>query len=522
MPDPRPPTFNLAVELIDRQVALGRGDATAIRSGGATFTYAEVARETARVGGGLRALGVRPEERVAMVLPDSPELVATFFGAIRVGAVPVPLATQLTLADYRFRVEDSGAAVVVVAEQLLPLLAEARSSRRLRQTIVVGAARDGALAYDQLLRDATAERPVEPTHEDGMAYWLYSSGTTGRPKAVVHLQRSAMAHASTFGPSVVGISERDRVFSASKLFFAYGLGNSVLLTFAAGASCVLYPGRAEPRAIFETIATERPTLFYAVPTMYAALLAVPAASRYDLSSVRLCLSAGEPLPAALYERWRDRFGLEILDGLGSTEMGHTCISNFPGRVRSGTSGEIVPGWEAKVVDDQGNEVAPGEVGDLLTKGPSTATFYWRRRDETKRTFRGDWVFTGDRYTRSSDGYYTYVGRSDDVFKVGGSWVSPVEVEAALLAHRGVRECAVVGVPDADGLVKTWAFVVIDPASQPSATELRAFVGERLAPHQWPNHIAFVTALPRTPSGKVQRFVLRAGSAELVAARGARR
>jgi benzoate-CoA ligase len=517
-------TFNLAVELVDRQIARGNGASTALRCAGRTVTYATLAEEMDRVGNALRSCDVRPEERVAIVLHDSPELVATFFGAIKIGAVPVPLATGLTPADYRFRLADSGAAIVVVHESLASLLPEARSLRRLRHTIVVGTPRGGELAFADLVREASRELVAEPTHEDDMAYWLYSSGTTGQPKAVVHLHRSGAMVALLFGQAVIGIGERDRVLSASKLFFAFGLGNALLIPFSAGASSVLLPGRPEPRAIYEAITSERPTLFYAVPTMYAALLAVADTSRYDLSSLRLCVSAGEPLPPVVYERWRDRFGLAILDGLGSTELGHNCLSNFPGRVRPGTSGEVLPGWEVKIVDAQGAEAAPEEVGDLLAKGPSTAAFYWRRRDATKRTFRGEWVFTGDRYTRSADGYYTYVGRSDDVFKVAGNWVSPVEVEAALVGHDAVRECAVVGLPDENGLVKACAFVVIAPevpASVELAAELRAFLSGRLAPHKLPYRFEFVGALPRTPSGKIQRFVLRSGLGAPLAADPAR-
>ena len=324
----------------------------------------------------------------------------------------------------------------------------------------------------------------------------------------MHLQRSAMAPAELHGRHVVAMRPDDRVFSVAKLFFSYGLNNSLVIPFRHGATSVLFPGRPEPGAVFATIAQERPTVFYGVPSAYAAMLATD--GEHDVSSVRLFVSAGEALPRPIFERWKARFGAEILDGIGSTEIGYIAISNFAGRARAGTSGEVIPGYEAKVAGADGAPVESGEVGDLMVRGPSTALCYWHKREATKQTFRGQWVFTGDRYSVDAAGYHTYQGRSDDLLKVGGIWVSPLEVETALLEHGAVRECAVVGREDADGLVKPAAYVVLrngDP-SEGLAWELRAFVKDRLAPYKYPRWIEFVPELPKTSTGKVQRYKLR--------------
>jgi benzoate-CoA ligase family protein len=400
-----------------------------------------------------------------------------------------------------------------VHEAVLPrVLAISRGLRDLRHIVVAGGAPTGTSSLAELTGAAPDRLEAEPTEADDMCFWQYSSGTTGEPKGVVHLQASSATPADLHGRHVVGLRPDDRVFSVAKLFFSYGLNNSLVVPFRHGACAVLFAGRPEPRAVYDTITRERPTVFYGVPTVYAALLAVPEAHfAYDLSSLRVCVSAGEALPRPLFERWKARFGLEILDGIGSTEIGYIAISNFPGRARAGTSGEVIPGYEARVTDENGASVAPGEVGDLQVRGPSTAAFYWNKRAQTKRTFRGEWVFTGDRYRVSADGYYAHQGRSDDLLKVGGIWVSPLEVETALLEHDAVLECAVVGRLDADALTKPAAYVVLkngapDPAL---ADELRAFVKGRLAPYKYPRWIEFVPELPKTSTGKIQRFKLRA-------------
>ncbi len=462
-----------------------------------------------RTGNALRALGIEPEQRVALVLPDSPEFVAAFLGAIKIGAIPVTLSTLLTEGDYAYLLADCRARAVVVADGLLSRIGPARGELRdLRHVIVAGQTSPGTIALSEITAGASDKCEAESTGPDDMCFWQYSSGTTGAPKAVVHLQRSAMAPAELHGRHVVAMRPDDRVFSVAKLFFSYGLNNSLVIPFRHGATSVLFPGRPEPGAVFATIAQERPTVFYGVPSAYAAMLATD--GEHDVSSVRLFVSAGEALPRPIFERWKARFGAEILDGIGSTEIGYIAISNFAGRARAGTSGEVIPGYEAKVAGADGAPVESGEVGDLMVRGPSTALCYWHKREATKQTFRGQWVFTGDRYSVDAAGYHTYQGRSDDLLKVGGIWVSPLEVETALLEHGAVRECAVVGREDADGLVKPAAYVVLrngDP-SEGLAWELRAFVKDRLAPYKYPRWIEFVPELPKTSTGKVQRYKLR--------------
>ena len=462
-----------------------------------------------RTGNALRALGIEPEQRVALVLPDSPEFVAAFLGAIKIGAIPVTLSTLLTEGDYAYLLADCRARAVVVADGLLSRIGPARGELRdLRHVIVAGQTSPGTIALSEITAGASDKCEAESTGPDDMCFWQYSSGTTGAPKAVVHLQRSAMAPAELHGRHVVAMRPDDRVFSVAKLFFSYGLNNSLVIPFRHGATSVLFPGRPEPGAVFATIAQERPTVFYGVPSAYAAMLATD--GEHDVSSVRVFVSAGEALPRPIFERWKARFGAEILDGIGSTEIGYIAISNFAGRARAGTSGEVIPGYEAKVAGADGAPVESGEVGDLMVRGPSTALCYWHKREATKQTFRGQWVFTGDRYSVDAAGYHTYQGRSDDLLKVGGIWVSPLEVETALLEHGAVRECAVVGREDADGLVKPAAYVVLrngDP-SEGLAWELRAFVKDRLAPYKYPRWIEFVPELPKTSTGKVQRYKLR--------------
>ncbi|HEV8229844.1 MAG TPA: benzoate-CoA ligase family protein [Candidatus Limnocylindria bacterium] len=491
-------------------MAAGRGDRPALRYEGDTLTYHDVSRLVARAGHALLELGVRMEDRVALLLPDSPEFVATFLGAIRIGAVPVTLSTYLTSDDYAAMLDDCRARVLVAHADVMPRVRWIRGARRhLRQLVVVDTDRDDEVPFDEITRSQPDELEPEATAADDMAFWQYSSGTTARPKAVVHLHGDAATPADLHGRHIVGMTADDRVLSVAKLFFSYGLGNSLLIPFRYGASSILIPGRPEPRLVLETIARERPTVLYSVPTSYAALLADTATP--DLSSVRRCISAGEALPAPIFERWKSRFGLEILDGIGSTEIGYIAISNFAGRARAGSSGQVIPGYEARVQRADSERADVGEIGDLLVRGPSTAAFYWGRRDATKHAFRGEWVFTGDRYSVDADGYFSNHGRSDDLLRVSGHWVSPLEVEAVLLRHAAVRECAVVGRSDDDGLLKPCAFVVCAPgavAGDALADELKTFVKDALAPYKYPRWIEFVAELPKTSTGKIQRFKLR--------------
>lgn len=514
--------FNLTVPLLDAHLDRGHADRPAIRHEGTTISYGALAALTGRVGSALRELGVEPEQRVAILLPDSPEFVATFLGAIRIGAVAVPLSTVLRPAEQAELLAHCRAVALVVDRALLDGLRPGLIGlAHLRRTIVVGGTAPDAIAFDLIRTSAPLELAPADTDEDDMAFWQYSSGTTGRPKAVVHLQHDLIAATESYGPAILDMTDDDRSYSIPKLFFSYGLGNSLAFPLRYGACAILDPGRPEPRRVFALVARERPTIFYAVPTAYAALLAAAEAdaAMADLSSVRRCISAGEALPAAIFERWRARFGLEILDGIGSTEIGYICISNRPGQARPGTSGRVLPGYEAKVADADGRPVPTGEIGDLWVKGASTFAGYWNDRERTAQALRGEWVVTGDTYAVDAEGYFRYAGRTDDMLKVGGIWVSPIEVEAALAAHPAVLECAVVGRPDGDGLTKPAAFVVLTDRGREGddlAAELVAFVAERIAPYKRPRWVHFVAELPKTATGKIQRFKLREGPVEVSA------
>lgn len=512
--------FNLTAALLDRHLEAGRGERPAIRCEGRTMTYAELARMTARIGNALRELGVEREQRVAIALQDRPEFVATFLGAIRIGAVAVPLST-LARADELAELIVHSEAVALVAETSIldALRPHLPTLERLRLVVVVGGSAPDALGFDTLGAAAPAELAPGDTRPDDMCFWQYTSGTTGRPKGIVHRHADLAFVTERYGRAVIGMSEDDRSFSVPRLFFSYGLGNSLAFPLAYGASAVLHPGRPDARAVLDIVASERPTLFYAVPTAYAALLAAAEAEpeRSDMSSVRLCVSAGETLPAPLFERWKRRFGHEILDGIGSTEVGYIFISNTPGQVRPGTSGRVVPGFEAKVVAADGRALPPGEVGDLWVRGAATFSGYWKDPQRTARTIRDGWVVTGDRYSVDADAYFRYAGRADDMLRVGAMWVSPTEVESVLLEHPAVLECAVVGQADADELTKPAAYVVLRDgivAGDALTSELEALAAVRMPRYKRPRWIHFVAALPKTATGKVQRFKLRATREEV--------
>lgn len=510
-----PERMNAAVDFVDAHVEAGRGEKAAIidAGDGSTYTFNDVLNGTNRTGNALRNLGVRREERVMLVLFDSPEFVFTFFGAIKIGAVPIPTNTMLKPADYECMLNDSRARVLVISEPLLGQIEPIRANLGgLEHIIVAGRDAGGHLSYRELIDSESAELSPAELGKDDPCFWLYSSGTTGSPKGAVHLQHDMKVASDLYARPTLGITEQDRTFSVAKLFFAYGLGNGLYFPFRVGATAVLYPGRPEPLKVFEIIDRHRPTLFYSVPTSYAGLLTIDdAAERFDTSSIRLCVSAGEALPASLFERWKERFGVEILDGIGSTEILHIFISNRQGRVRPGSTGEIVPGYEARIVDENGREVPVGEIGDLLIKGDSICSCYWNKHEQTKDTIEGHWIRTGDKYSRDEDGYFWHQGRSDDMLKVSGLWVSPVEVEHALIQHPAVLECAVVGVEDADGLVKSKAFVVLKDPSRGGdelAGELQDFAKSKIAGFKYPRSIEFTSELPKTATGKVQRYRLR--------------
>jgi benzoate-CoA ligase len=508
-----PAQFNVATYFVDRNIEEGRGADVAFFCEDRTLTYADVQDLASRTGNALRELGVGMEDRVLVLCLDAPEFLGAFWGAIKIGAVPIPVNTLMRAADYLYFLTDSRAKVVVVSapllEELAPVLGEAPN---LRHVLVAGGTPSRHLSFEDRIAKASASLAAASTSRDDPALWLYSSGSTGSPKGVVHLHHDMVVSAETYARQVLGIQSSDRVYSAAKLFFAYGLGNAGYFPMAVGAQSVLFPHRPTPEGVFELLTRRRPTIFFGVPTLYAGMLAVrEAEARYDLSSLRLCVSAGEALPDEIYHRWRDRFGVEIIDGIGTTETMHIFLSNRPGAARPGSSGLPVPGYEARIVDDAGQPVPQGEIGNLTVKGDSTMAYYWNKHEKTKETLWGPWIRTGDKYYQDTDGYFWYAGRSDDMLKVGGIWVSPVEVEATLVRHPAVLEAAVVGHEDAEQLVKPKAFVVLkDPASAGAAlaAELQGFVKDRIAPYKYPRWIEFVPDLPKTATGKIQRFKLR--------------
>ena len=510
--------FNAAVYFVDRHIEEGHEASIAIECGDRRLTYGELFDRVNRVGNALKmALDVRPEERVLLVMCDGPEIIAAFFGAIKIGAIPVPLNTRWTTADYEFVLRDSSARVIIVSAELLDAAAPAiEACASLRHVIVLGEDRTGRLAgamsFETLVAAASPALEPEPTSPDAPAFWLYSSGSTGQPKGCVHLQHDMKVCADAYARGVLGIHEHDRCFSVAKLFFAYGLGNSMYFPFAVGATTILWPGQVAAPTVYEIIERYRPTLFFSVPTHYAMLLAHTIPQReFDLSSIRAAVSAGEALPPTLFDRFRNRFGIEILDGIGSTEVLHIFISNQPGRVRPGSSGVEVPGYEARLVDEHDQPVPTGELGDLVVRGDSICASYWNRHEQTKDTISGHWIRTGDKYRQDSDGFFWFAGRSDDMLKVGGIWVSPAEVEHLLLEHPAVHACGVTGREDQDGLVKPVAHVVPRPGQEPGAglaAELQQFARQHLAEYKRPRWIEFVEALPLTATGKLQRFKLR--------------
>jgi benzoate-CoA ligase len=502
-----PERFNAAAYFVDRHLAEGRGDRIAIECGDARVTYAELAERVNRCGDGLRrTCGVQRGERVALLLLDGPSFFYAFFGAMKVGAVPIPLNTMWKPADYAFALADSGARVLVVSEPLRPKV-DAHCAA-LSHVIVDGGAGDEA--FEALLgRGRPALEPAD-VHRDDPAFWLYSSGSTGGPKGCVHLHHDMVVCAELFAKGVLGIREDDRCFSGAKLFFAYGLGNAGYFPLAVGGTSILWPGAPAPADVYRVIERHRPTLFFFVPTGYAMLLAhADQAARMD--SIRLAVSAGEALPPALGARFRERFGIDILDGIGSTETLHMFISNRPGAIRPGSSGLIVDGYDAAILDDDRRPVGSDVIGNLWISGDSICDCYWNQPQKTAATIADGWIRTGDKFSQGADGYFWYAGRSDDMMKVGGQWVSPAEVEHALAEHDAVHECAVVGRPDADALQKPMAFVVLRRGYAPTpelAAALQQFVRGRLADYKRPRWVEFVDELPKTATGKIQRFRLR--------------
>lgn len=511
-----PRDYNAADHFIDRHRREGRAAKIAYIDDRGRYSYADLAERVNRAGNALRRLGVEMEQRIMLCLPDGIDFVALFWGALKIGAVPVPLNTLLSAADYEFLLGDCRAKVLAVSAPLLERFMPAIASQPFLKSVVVCGdeapiADARAARYTALTAVAETRLAPAPTVSDDVAFWLYSSGSTGRPKGVLHIHSSLVQTAALYATGILGMREDDVVFSASKMFFAYGLGNAMSFPLHAGATAILMAERPTPAAVMRTLARAQPTIFCGVPTLFAGMLAEAQLDRSrHFARLRICTSAGEALPEAIARRWAERFGVEILDGLGSTEALHIFLSNRAGAIRYGSSGQPVPGYELSLRDDGGIETGDGEIGDLWCRGPSIGTGYWNNREASNRTFVGGWLRTGDKYVRDPNGYYHFAGRSDDMLKVGGIWVSPFEVESALMEHPQVREAAVIGAADAESLVKPKAFVVLkEPgaASAALAEELQEFVKRRVAPYKYPRWIEFRAELPRTATGKLKRFEL---------------
>ena len=507
-----PRDYNAAHDLIERNLAAGRAHRLAYIDDTGRYSYAELAQRVNRASNALSALGLGMDDRVLLAHLDTIDFPSVFLGAIKAGIVPIAANTLLTTADYRFMLEDSRAQALIVSDALLPNFEPLlQSLPLLKHVIVSGKDPHGHAHLQSLMAKAGTEFQAAPTTCDDVCFWLYSSGSTGTPKGTVHVHSSLIQTAELYAKPILGIRESDVVFSAAKLFFAYGLGNSLTFPLAVGAATVLMAERPTPAAVFKRLREHRPTIFYGVPTLYAALLASPDLPRKDDVALRICTSAGEALPAHIGRRWTEHFGVDVLDGIGSTEMLHIFLSNRPRDVRYGTTGKPVPGYRIRLVDEGGREVGANEIGELQISGPTSAIMYWNNRAKTLATFVGPWTRAGDKYTVDDDGYYTYGGRSDDMLKVSGMYVSPFEVETALLTHPDVLEAAVVGATDDQNLVKPKAYVVTKPGVSGSvalADALKKHVKDLLAPYKYPRWIDFVPELPKTATGKIQRFKLR--------------
>ena len=513
-----PPTglYNAAVDMIDRNVAEGRGAKLAVVDPATKLTYAELAERVDRFANAMPRLGVAREHRVVLIMHDTVELAVVFWGAVKAGVVPIPINTLLPPETWRYMIEDSRASAVVVSDDIYDrahhVLEEIQQRRHLHVIVNDRPSDTKIIGLKELMASSAPKAEAVDTHADDIAFWLYSSGSTGAPKGTCHVHSSPMATAKLMGQGVLGMGPDDVIFSAAKLFFAYGLGNGMSFPFSVGATAVLMPDRPTPDSVLATMRANNPTIFCGVPTLFASMLAKPDLGKGAGSTrLRLTTSAGEALPEEIGKRWQQTVGTEIIDGIGSTEMLHIFCSNRQGKVRYGSSGTPVPGYEAKLLDDDGAPVAQGEIGELVIKGPSAAQCYWLQRDKSRRTFRGEWTHTGDKYRIGEDGNYFYCGRTDDMFKVSGIWVSPFEVESALVSHKAVFEAAVIGKEDTDGLTKPKAFIVLKPgftADDKLLDELKAHVKAEAGAWKYPRWVEVRSELPKTATGKIQRFKLR--------------
>jgi benzoate-CoA ligase family protein len=530
--------YNAVSDFVDAHIAAGRGSKAAFIDPERSLTYGELQERSIGFAHALLGLGLQPEHRVALLLNDTVDYPVAFWGAIRAGCVAVPLNIYLTLPQYAYILADCRARALVVdaalAEAIAPVLdklprkpvvivvgsppghsgARAHSASKTRVNALWRAARNDGRMHDfeNLIAKADAKPFTADTLSDEVAFWVYTSGSTGDPKGVKHVHSNLMATAKLFGQGILGITENDVVHSASKLFFAYGLGNAMTFPLSVGATAVLWPHRPSPEGVFDIMRVHQPTIFYGVPSLYTALLAHKDICKGAGSDrLRLCVSAGEAMPAHIGERWREVTGVDVLDGLGSTEMLNTFLSNRPGDIRYGSTGKPVPGYEMRIVDEHGREAGTDEIGELVVRGPSAGEGYWNQREKSRRTFAGEWTHTGDKYRRDAEGYFYYCGRTDDMFKVSGMWVSPFDVEAALVSHEAVLEAAVIGKEDADGLIKPKAFIVLRngyKADDGLLETLKHHVKDKAGPWKFPRWIEAREALPRTATGKIQRFKLR--------------
>jgi benzoate-CoA ligase family protein len=507
-----PRRYNFAEDVLARNLPAGRAGKPAYIDPRGVWTYGQLAERVARFGKVLRGLGIAREQRILICLTDTIDWPTAFLGAAKAGVVAIPVNTLMSEADYRFMLEDSRARLLVVSEELYPRFAGlVGSCPDLEHVIISGKQGHGHTLFEDALQAASGPDFTAPTQRDDICFWLYTSGSTGKPKGAVHVHAAPRLTDDLYAAPVLGLTENDVVYSVAKLFFAYGLGNAMTFPLSAGATTVLMPERPTPDAVAALLRKHAVTVFFAVPTFYAAFLAANPVEPAALA-LRSCVSAGEALPVDIGRRWSERYGVDILDGLGSTEMLHIFLSNRVGDVRYGTSGKALPGYDLRIVDDAGQPVAPGEMGELQVRGPSSAIMYWNNREQSRSTFLGEWTRSGDKYIADKDGYYLYCGRRDDMLKVGGVYVAPFEVEGALSSHPDVLEAAVVAWPDEDRLIKPKAFVVLKPsgvASEATAQALREHCRRQLAAYKYPRWIEFRSELPKTATGKIQRFKLRA-------------